>query len=128
MDVLRLIGVGMILCFACITLRGRNPEFALLLSLAGGLLMLALVFDQLQSLLAYFDHLSTQLHVPIDGIVILIKCLGLSYIAKIACDTCTDCGESSTATKIEFAAKIGMLVTALPIFEQLLGMVTEFAG
>lgn len=128
MDVLRLIGLAMVICFSCVTLRGRNPEFALLVSLAGGLLVLGLVFVWLKDVVDYFDRIIAQMNLPAEGVLILVKCLGLSYIAKIACDTCIDCGESSTATKIEFAAKIGMLITALPIFEQLLTVVTEFTG
>ncbi len=128
MDVLRLIGIGMVICFACVTLRSRNPEFALLVSVAGGLLLLGLIFTHIQDILTYFDDLISRLNIPADGILILIKCLGLSYVAKIACDTCIDCGETSTATKIEFVAKIGMLVTALPIFEQLLDVVMQFSG
>lgn len=128
MDALRLIGIGMIICFACVTLRSRNPEFALLVSLAGGLLILGLLFTQIEEVIHYFDDLITRLHVPSDGVLILIKCLGLSYVAKIACDTCIDCGENSTATKIEFAAKVSMLLTALPLFDQLLAIITEFSG
>ncbi len=128
MDVLRLIGIGMVICFASVTLRNRNPEFALMVSITGGLLILGLLFSQIGDVVAYFDDLISRLHIPADGVLILIKCLGLSYIAKIACDTCIDCGETSTATKIEFAAKVGMLVTAMPLFEQLLNTVTHFSG
>lgn len=128
MDALRLVGIGMIICFSCVTLRSRNPEFALLVSLAGGLMIMGLIFTQIQEVITYFDDLIARLHVPSDGVLILIKCLGLSYVAKVACDTCIDCGESSTATKIEFAAKVSMLLTALPIFDQLLGIVAEFSG
>ena len=128
MDVFRLIGVSMVICFACITLRGRNPEFALLVSLAGGVLVLSVIFVQMKEILAYFDDLIMHLHVPSEGVFILIKCLGLSYVAKIACDTCMDCGETSTATKIEFAAKVGMLILSLPLFDQLIAITTEFSG
>ena len=128
MDVLRFIGLGMVICFSCVTLRGRNPEFALLVSLAGGLLLLGVIFTWLNDVVNYFDQILAQIHVPREGVLILVKCLGLSYIAKIACDTCMDCGETSTATKIEFAAKVGMLITALPIFEQLLSLVSGFSN
>ena len=128
MDVLRLIGLAMVICFSCVTLRGRNPEFALLVSLAGGLLLLGAIFTWLREIVDYFDRIITQMNIPTEGVMILVKCLGLSYVAKIACDTCVDCGETSTATKIEFAAKVGMLITALPIFEQMLAVVSEFTG
>ncbi len=128
MDVLRLIGLAMVICFSCVTLRGRNPEFALLVSLAGGLLILGLIFSWLKDVVGYFEQIVDRLNIPSEGVLILVKCLGLSYVAKIACDTCNDCGETSTATKIEFAAKIGMLITALPIFEQLLSVVSDFSA
>ncbi len=128
MDVLRLIGIGMVICFICVSLRSRNPEFALFVSVTGGLLLLGFIFTHIQEVIAYFDDLVVRLNIPADGVLILIKCLGLSYVAKIAYDTCIDCGETSTATKIEFAAKVGMLTTALPIFKQLLDVVIQFSG
>ena len=128
MDVLRLIGVAMVICFSCVALRGRNPEFALLVSLVGGVLLLGAIFTWLKDIIEYFDQIVTQKNNPTEGVLILIKCLGLSYVAKIACDTCIDCGETSTATKIEFAAKVGMLIISMPIFEQLLAVVSEFSG
>lgn len=128
MDVLRLIGIGLVICFSCVTLKGRNPEFAVLVSLTGGLLILGFIFSWLKDMVGYLDQIIDRLNVPSEGVLILFKCLGLSYVAKIACDTCIDCGETSTATKIEFAAKVGMLITALPIFEQLLALISEFSG
>ena len=128
MDVLRLIGLGMVICFACVTLRGRNSEYALLISLAGGILLLGIVFSWLSDVVSYFEEIVDQMKIPAEGALILVKCLGLSYISKIACDTCIDCGETSTATKIEFAAKVGMVVMALPLMEQLLTAVLDFSS
>ena len=75
MDVLRLIGVAMVICFSCVALRGRNPEFALLVSLVGGVLLLGAIFTWLKDIIEYFDKIVTQMNIPTEGVLILIKCL-----------------------------------------------------
>ena len=121
-----MIGIGIVICFACVAIRSRSPEFALTVSIAGGLLILLSVFEQVEQIMAYFDGVIRQFQVPSEGVVILLKCLGISYVAKIAGDTCVDCGQNSTATKIEFAAKVSMLAVSLPLFEQLLSVTAIF--
>ena len=128
MDVLRFIGLGMVICFTCVTLRGRNSEYALLISLSGGILLLGMIFSWLGDVVSYFEDIVNRMKIPSEGVLILVKCLGLSYVSKIACDTCMDCGETSTATKIEFAAKVGMVVMAMPLLEQLFTAVSDFSG
>ena len=128
MDVLRIIGIGMIICLASIGLKGNNPQFSLLISLVGGFIILATVFGWLSQIVTYFNDFVGRLNIPMQGMAILVKCLGLSYLAKISCDTCVDSGETATATKIEFAAKVGMLLTALPLFEDLIDVIVQFSG
>jgi stage III sporulation protein AD len=50
----------------------------------------------------------------------VLKIMGIAYIAEFGAQVCRDAGEGSTATKIEFAAKILVMVLALPIIVAIL--------
>lgn len=125
-DVVRVIGIGMVVCFSCVILKKRNAEFAVLVSVAGGIALLSIAVFWLSDLENLLTQLTDQAALPTGAVAVLLKCLGLSYLAKMACDTCRDCGETSTATKIELAGKIGILMAALPLFEELLHVLSSF--
>ena len=128
MDAVRLILLGLLICFFSVFLKGKNPGFALGISLAGGAALLFFLFADLSNTFTRLNDLTARLNIPTDGMLILLKCLGLSYIAKLASDTCRDCGEAATAGKIELAAKVAMITAAIPLLEQLFDLVIRFAG
>ncbi len=41
---------------------------------------------------------------------------------------CNDCGETAIGSKIELAAKVAILITAIPLFDGLLSTINLFAG
>jgi stage III sporulation protein AD len=45
----------------------------------------------------------------------VLKIIGIAYIAEIGAQVCRDAGEGVVAAKIEFAAKILVMVLAIPI-------------
>ena len=45
----------------------------------------------------------------------ILKIVGVAYIADFGSQICRDAGEGALASKIEFAAKIIVLVMAVPI-------------
>ncbi|MHB8157554.1 MAG: stage III sporulation protein AD, partial [Desulfocucumaceae bacterium] len=45
----------------------------------------------------------------------ILKIVGIAYIADFGAQICRDAGEGAVASKIEFAAKIMVLVLAVPI-------------
>ncbi len=45
----------------------------------------------------------------------LLRIIGVAYLAEFGSQVCRDAGEGSLASRIEFAAKILILVMAIPI-------------
>ena len=50
----------------------------------------------------------------------VLKIMGIAYLAEFGAQICKDAGEGSIATKIELAAKILVMVLALPIIMAIL--------
>ncbi len=50
---------------------------------------------------------------------ILFRCLGICFITKTASEICSDCGQNSVATKIDFAGKTTVLISALPLYGEI---------
>lgn len=121
-------GVAVVAAALATVLRQRAPEYALLLSLAAGVLILSAVihagvplFQEIQSL---FEITGAQT----QSVQILFKSLGICFVVQIACDACRDMGESAIATKVELAGKIAVLVISLPLFQRILSVVASLIG
>jgi len=56
---------------------------------------------------------------------VLVKALAIALSCQVCAEICRDCGESSLASKVELAGKIGIIILSLPILQQLLGMAKE---
>lgn len=69
---------------------------------------LSLLFDS-------FSTLSERAGVSSDYLSLLLKIIGLAYLAEFGAQLCRDAGEGAAALKIEFAAKITILLLALPL-------------
>ena len=60
-----------------------------------------------------------------EYIALIIKCIGVSMLSQFTQDICIDYGQASLATKTALAAKVTILVIAMPLFEKLLNILNE---
>lgn len=123
MDMVQIVGAGVVAAILSVVIKQYKPEYSMMISLAAGVLIIAVIalnaapiFEQIGTILSSTD-------MPSEYIEILLKSLGICYLTQIACDTCKDAGESAIATKIEIAGKIGILMISLPLFQQVLTIV-----
>ncbi|MDR2909314.1 MAG: stage III sporulation AC/AD family protein [Oscillospiraceae bacterium] len=121
--VFTLIGLGIVAAVMAVVLRQHRPEFALLLSLGAGALILGGIVAGMRPVLGQIQSVFDHTGLPAPYAEILFKALGLCFITQIACDACKDAGETAIGSKVELAGKIGVLVISLPLFSQVLGIV-----
>lgn len=128
MDVFAIIGIGMIAAVLAVVLRQYRPEFAILISLAAGIIILLRVADDIVPIIEQVQVIIAKTALPGEYVQILFKALGICFLTQIACDTCKDAGESAIAAKIEIAGKVAVLVVSLPLFSQVLNVVYSLIG
>ncbi len=118
--------VGVLLCGAllAVVLRGWRPELALCLSLAAGTVVLVLLLGQLTPLLAAAKRLAAAGSVDDRVLGVALKAAGICLLTQLTADTCRDAGESALATKAELVGRVLLLLLSVPLFEQLLSLVT----
>ncbi|MGI6403945.1 MAG: SpoIIIAC/SpoIIIAD family protein [Oscillospiraceae bacterium] len=118
-----LVGLGLVAMVMAVTLRQHKPEFALLVSLGAGVLIL---FGVVQGILPVMDQIQTifqSTSMPPAYLQVLFKALGICFLTQIACDACKDAGEGAIGAKVELAGKVAVLVVSLPLFAQVLTIV-----
>ena len=118
-----LIGLGLVAAIMATLLRQHRPEFAILVSVGAGALILSGVLVGMLPIIAQIRAIFDGAAIPGQYAQILFKALGLCFVTQIACDACKDAGESAIAAKVELAGKISVLVLSLPLFAQVLDIV-----
>lgn len=114
--------------FMAVLLRGQQPEQALSLELLAGVLIVGMLLWRMQEVFSAAEGWLTAAKLPAEYLQVVFKAVGICLITQLAADTCRDAGEQALAAKAELAGKCFLLLLALPLFEQLLSMVTALIG
>ena len=117
---------GILLCsvLLAVLLRGPRPELALCLGMAAGVLVVLLLLRQTAPLLATVRRMLRAADFPSVYLTTVLKAAGITLLTQLTADTCRDAGESALAAKAELAGRILLLALAVPLFEQILTLVT----
>ena len=102
-----------------------RPEFRMLVTAAVTLLLMAMVLEQLSLVLEQLRSTMELTGLTGDYAAILFKAVGICLLTQLAGDVCRDSGESSIASKIELAGRAAILLTAMPLIQEVLAWAWE---
>ncbi|MBZ4652725.1 MAG: spoIIIAD [Peptococcaceae bacterium] len=120
MEILQIVGIGLIGAILAVFVKERNKEIALLISMATGLLIFLFAVSKVSAVVKVLEELASRANINMFYLTTVLKIIGIAYIAEFGAQVCKDAGEGSIATKIELAAKILVMVLALPIIVAIL--------
>lgn len=125
MEILQVVGLGLVITILALIIRTQKPEIALFLGLVFGIIIFWLILDKLGEILTVFRHLADDAKIDDLYITSLLKILGIAYITEFGAQICRDAGEGTIASKIELAGKVLILWLALPILVGILEAITR---
>ena len=102
-----------------------RPEFRILVTAAVTLLLMAMVLEQLSPVLEQLRSTMELTGLTGDYAAILFKAVGICLLTQLTGDVCRDSGESSIASKIELAGRAAILLTAMPLIQEVLAWAWE---
>lgn len=118
MDILSIAGMAIIFAALAVLTRQYRSDISLMLGVVAGIVIFMLVLSKMQPVISEINSLMSGAHVNAQYISILLKSLGVCFVAQLASDACRDAGESAIASKVELAGKFAVLLIALPLFGQ----------
>ena len=122
-QLLKILAVALVTIFANIIVKQTKPEIAILISLVGSILIVIMAVDTLKDIVSAFYNIFNATGVNTALLKPLLKIIAIGYIAEFGANICVDAGSSGVADKILFAAKLIILVVALPIITTVVDMV-----
>ncbi|MCD5407589.1 MAG: stage III sporulation protein AD [Desulfotomaculum sp.] len=115
MEIMQIIGIALITTILAGVVKFGNKEIGVLISLAAGLIIFGMMLGHISAIFQVLRDLANQANISMIYLGTILKIVGIAYIADFGAQICRDAGEGALATKVEFAAKILVLVLAVPI-------------
>ena len=123
MEILKIILIGIVTCVAIIVLKQIKPELAILVSLAGGIVMLVLIINSLTDVISNFTTIVVQTNINTSLFSSILKIVGIGYLTEFGANICSDTGNNSLADKVLLAGKVVILCFAFPIVNSMLNVI-----
>ena len=115
MEIWQIVGLALIVTVFCVVLKQIRPEIALQLSILAGASIFILILSKIRVIVDLLQTLADQANISSYYLLIILKIVGIAYLAEFGAQICRDAGESALGTKIELAAKVGVIILAIPI-------------
>ncbi len=115
MEIIQIIGLGIIATILSIVIKSHHPEIAIQISILTGVIIFALIAVNLRAVLKMMEQISNKAGMDFAYFINIIKIIGIAYISQFGSEVCRDAGETAIASKIEFAGKILIALVAAPI-------------
>ena len=125
MEVIKIIGIGLISLVIITIVKQYKPEFTIYISLIAGCLILAIAFDKLADVINLLTNLANRSSINGSFITLLLKITGIAILTEFAVSICKDAGENAIANKMDIGGKIMIVAVSVPIISNLLEIVTK---
>ena len=127
-NIAKIAAVGIIAAILTVVIRRTNPETAVQLSIAAGVMIVLMAASELAEAVGLIEELRGELGEAYDALGDVVKIIGVAYIAEFSTSALRDAGESAIASKVDLAGKLIIAVMTLPLIRQFTQMILELAG
>ena len=128
MDIIKIAVTGIVSVCMAVLMKELKPQFYVLLSVSACILIFYFALSKLNAIVTLFSGMTGYINLKESYLKILLKIIGISYIADFSASICRDAGYSAIAGQIEIFGKISILTVSTPIVLAMLETVTEYLG
>ena len=126
MELVRILGVGLVTAVAAILLRGTKPELSFAVTIAGSVVILLFSIDLLSQTFDIFRQIGEKTGIASSLIKLMVKVIAIGYLVEFAAGVVEDFGAKSVADKLIFAGKVIIFSVSLPVLQTLLSLIGSF--
>ncbi len=101
MEIAKIVGLALLVVVLLAVIRPLRPELAVLLSMAAGAVILLAVLDRVTGVLRLLEDLAVRANVNFQYLNLVLKIIGVAYLAEFGAQIARDAGEGAVAAKVE---------------------------
>lgn len=124
MDILKISGIAFVVITISAILKQTKPEFAIQVILISAVMILTAVLTYSRAIYDYLYELCGQTGINIQYIKVIFKIIVISYVTEFTASLCRDSGESAIAVKVETVGKLIIIASSLPVFKELISILS----
>ena len=126
MSVLTIGILGIAGALLAVELKGLKGEYGIYLVAAVGLVIFFYGITKLKTVIETIRQVQSYIRLNRMYLDVLLKMIGITYIAEFSSGICKDAGYGSLGSQIEIFGKLSVLAVSMPILLALLDTVQQF--
>lgn len=126
MDIIRIAVLGIAGVLIALPLKKEKGEYSTFIAVTVCICIFIYLLTKVETILNFANRLSTMIMVDSKYIEMVIKMVGITYVAEFATNICKDAGYASIGTQIEVFAKLSILVVSVPVLNAFLETIGSF--
>ena len=109
MDIIQVGLLGITAVFLALFIKNYKSEYSILISIVACICIFIFLIGKLELVLSYINSVVEL--IPVDGryLAMILKMIGITYVAEFATDICRESGYQAIAGQIEIFAKHGRM-------------------
>lgn len=119
--------LGIVTVFMALLFKSGKSEYAVLISMAGCVLIFFVGLGQLKGIMYGLKQLLSYVVLPDGYLAVLLKILGITYLAEFSSNLCKDAGHGAIGNQIELVGKLTILCVSMPVLMALLETIQELS-
>lgn len=125
MEIIQIVGLGLIVAILSLLLREQKSIFSFLLAVFAGAMIFLFLLGKITEVIRVLQELALQSGIDDVFLRTVLKIIGVAYIAEFGAQIVRDTGQESIASKIELGGKILILFMAIPIIRVIIETVLQ---
>lgn len=122
----KIIIISVITVFLSLILKQKSPEFSLIASCVGGILILFLCFEYITEVLSFYTSISDRVGIDNNIMKVALKIVGIGILTEFVSELASDFGNSVIASKVVFGGRVVICLIMLPIIRDLVSLLFSF--
>jgi len=123
-EIAKLVAVALVGAVCCVMIKEQRREIGLALSMAVGILLLAMSLSGMETALESVRTLGELAGLSSSVLLPIVKTVGIGILTNISAELCRDAGERSLAAMVEVGGSVAALLVALPLLSTVVMVIT----
>lgn len=128
MEVLKIAIAGIVGVLFAVQLRTVRPEYALYVGMVTCVVLFYYGVSRLSVVVETLNSIQNYVTVSDVYVKMLLKIIGVTYIAEFSSAICRDAGYQAVAGQIEVFSKLVILASSMPVLQALLETIDALLG
>ena len=128
MNIFSVAVIGVTAALLALSMKEVKSEYSTYLVFGAGIVVFFYAVYRLKDVIGILQKMQSYLQCNPAYLDVLLKIVGITYVAELAAGICKDAGFGSLSSQIELFGKLSILGISLPILSAVLETIRTFLG